>query len=85
MNLYICKERHVSAPDNPGGYLFFCRTCAGPVEPVSDELPFKSRAKFHQAGDGWSYEIGEPGSRLIVEGFADQERAMEHFINNQHA
>ena len=38
MTQYICKDRHVSATPEP--QLLSCHTCDGPVERVSDELPF---------------------------------------------
>lgn len=86
MTLYKCQHCHaINAPHAPGEHLLFCRVCSGPVEVVSDDLPFESSAKFHQAGNEWSYEIGEPGSRLIAEGFPDQETAMNHFLKTQAA
>lgn len=38
MTQYICKSKHISATPQP--QLLFCHTCDGPVEPVSDALPF---------------------------------------------
>lgn len=38
MTQYICQQRHISVTPQP--QLLFCHTCDGPVEVVSDELPF---------------------------------------------
>lgn len=52
MTQYICKDRHISATPQP--QLLFCHTCDGPVEVVSDELPFIEPKRIQRSRKaGW--------------------------------